>query len=79
MASQTELICLLLSCGFSLLYIETADRPGLLLEMIKIMADINVNVESAEIETEVCPLGPPLSPFLIWCLSEHLLLYFGVN
>ncbi|XP_027104753.1 ACT domain-containing protein ACR12 isoform X2 [Coffea arabica] len=36
----------------SLLYIETADRPGLLLEMIKIMADINVNVESAEIETE---------------------------
>ncbi|XP_027106955.1 ACT domain-containing protein ACR12-like isoform X2 [Coffea arabica] len=36
----------------SLLYIETAARPGLLLEMIKIMADINVNVESAEIETE---------------------------
>ncbi|KAL3520887.1 hypothetical protein ACH5RR_019036 [Cinchona calisaya] len=36
----------------SLLYIETADRPGLLLEIIKIMADININVESAEIETE---------------------------
>ncbi|KAF9598762.1 hypothetical protein IFM89_031430 [Coptis chinensis] len=36
----------------SLLYIETADRPGLLLEIIKIMADINVNVESAEIDTE---------------------------
>ncbi|XP_020684482.1 ACT domain-containing protein ACR12 [Dendrobium catenatum] len=36
----------------SLLYIETADRPGLLLEIIKMMADINVNVESAEIDTE---------------------------
>ncbi|KAM7467809.1 hypothetical protein LguiB_015371 [Lonicera macranthoides] len=36
----------------SLLCIETADRPGLLLEIIKIMADINVNVESAEIDTE---------------------------
>ncbi|XP_047328364.1 ACT domain-containing protein ACR12-like [Impatiens glandulifera] len=36
----------------SLLCIETADRPGLLLEMIKIMSDINVNVESAEIDTE---------------------------
>lgn len=38
---------------FSLLCIETADRPGLLLEVMKIMNDINVNVESAEIETEV--------------------------
>lgn len=36
----------------SLLCIETADRSGLLLEVIKIMADININVESAEIETE---------------------------
>ncbi|XP_058107325.1 ACT domain-containing protein ACR12 isoform X2 [Magnolia sinica] len=36
----------------SLLYIETADRPGLLMEIIKIMADINISVESAEIDTE---------------------------
>lgn len=36
----------------SLLYIETADRPGLLLEIMKIMADINITVESAEIDTE---------------------------
>ncbi|KAK8928996.1 hypothetical protein KSP39_PZI017793 [Platanthera zijinensis] len=36
----------------SLLYIETADRPGLLLEIIKMMVDINVNVESAEVDTE---------------------------
>ncbi|XP_008787972.1 ACT domain-containing protein ACR12-like [Phoenix dactylifera] len=36
----------------SLLYIETADRPGLLLEIIKIIIDINIDVESAEIDTE---------------------------
>lgn len=37
----------------SMLYIETADRPGLLLEIIKIIADTNIDVESAEIDTEV--------------------------
>ena len=37
----------------SLLYIETADRPGLLVEIIKIIADVNIDVESAEIDTEV--------------------------
>ncbi|XP_039125445.1 ACT domain-containing protein ACR12 isoform X1 [Dioscorea cayenensis subsp. rotundata] len=36
----------------SLLYIETTDRPGLLLEIIMILSDININVESAEIITE---------------------------
>ncbi|ONM42326.1 ACT domain-containing protein ACR12 [Zea mays] len=35
-----------------ILYIETADRPGLLLEIIKIIADTNIDVESAEIDTE---------------------------
>lgn len=38
----------------SMLYIETADRPGLLLEIVKIITDVNVDVESAEIDTEVC-------------------------
>ncbi|KAL1201428.1 ACT domain-containing protein ACR12 [Cardamine amara subsp. amara] len=36
----------------SMLWIETADRPGLVVEMIKVMADINIDVESAEIDTE---------------------------
>ncbi|XP_011620652.1 ACT domain-containing protein ACR12 [Amborella trichopoda] len=36
----------------SLLIIETADRPGLLMEIVKILADVNVSVESAEIDTE---------------------------
>ncbi|OEL31776.1 ACT domain-containing protein ACR12 [Dichanthelium oligosanthes] len=46
----------------SMLYIETADRPGLLLEIIKIIADTNIDVESAEIDTEV----------LINCLRYYL-------
>lgn len=49
---------------YSLLCIETADRSGLLMEVIKIMADINVDVESAEIDTEV----------LAVCLSCSLLI-----
>ncbi|KAL0299069.1 UNVERIFIED_CONTAM: ACT domain-containing protein ACR12 [Sesamum radiatum] len=69
----------------SLLYIETADRPGLLLEMIKIMADVNVNVESAEIDTEGlvakdtfhvnyrgAALNSSLSQVLVNCLRYYL-------
>lgn len=41
------------SIFISLLYIETADRPGLLVEIIKVIADVNIHVESAEIDTEV--------------------------
>ncbi|XP_059450865.1 putative disease resistance protein RGA1 [Corylus avellana] len=36
----------------SLLYIETADRPGLLVEIINILADFNIDVESAESDAE---------------------------
>lgn len=36
-----------------MLYVETADRSGLLMEIVQIMADINIHVESAEIDTEV--------------------------
>ncbi|XP_052199469.1 ACT domain-containing protein ACR12 isoform X2 [Diospyros lotus] len=69
----------------SLLYIETADRPGLILEIVKIMADINVNVESAEIDTEGlvakdkfhvsyrgAALNSSLSQVLINCLRYYL-------
>ncbi|KAL1544450.1 ACT domain-containing protein acr12 [Salvia divinorum] len=69
----------------SLLCIETADRPGLLLEMMKIMNDINVNVESAEIETEGlvakdsfhvsyggAALNSSLSQVLVNCLRYYL-------
>ncbi|KAL6494278.1 ACT domain-containing protein acr12 [Orobanche gracilis] len=69
----------------SLLYIETADRPGLLLEMIKIVSDININVESAEIDTEGlvakdkfhvsyrgAALNSSLSQVLMNCLRYYL-------
>ncbi|XP_073316661.1 ACT domain-containing protein ACR12-like isoform X2 [Primulina huaijiensis] len=69
----------------SLLSVETADRPGLLLEMIKIMSDINVTVESAEIDTEGlvakdrfhvnyrgAALNSSLSQVLVNCLRYYL-------
>ncbi|XP_068652959.1 ACT domain-containing protein DS12, chloroplastic-like [Aristolochia californica] len=36
----------------SLLYVETADRPGLLVDLVRIITDINVAVESGEFDTE---------------------------
>ncbi|KAG9156644.1 hypothetical protein Leryth_006618 [Lithospermum erythrorhizon] len=69
----------------SLLCIETADRSGLLLEIIKIMADINIDVESAEIHTEGLvakdkfhvsyggqALKSSLSKVLVNCLRDYL-------
>jgi len=45
------LVCLIYAR--SLLSVETADRPGLLLEILKVICDISIYVESAEIDTEV--------------------------
>nr|CAD1836740.1 unnamed protein product [Ananas comosus var. bracteatus] len=69
----------------SLLYIETADRPGLLLEIIKVITDENLDVESAEIDTEGliakekfhvsyrgAALTDPLSQLLVNCLRYYL-------
>lgn len=69
----------------SLLSIETADKPGLLTEMVEIMNDINVMVESAEIDTEGLvakdkfhvsyhgqALSKSLSEVLTNCLRFHL-------
>ncbi|XP_065869775.1 ACT domain-containing protein ACR12 [Euphorbia lathyris] len=69
----------------SLLCIETADRPGLVVEIMKIMADINLDVESAEIETEGlrakdkfhvsyrgAALTSSLSQVLVNCLRYYL-------
>ncbi|CAL4982402.1 unnamed protein product [Urochloa decumbens] len=69
----------------SMLYIETADRPGLLLEIIKIITDTNIDVESAEIDTEGlvakdkfhvsyrgAKLNSSLSQVLINCLRYYL-------
>ncbi|KAI6669305.1 hypothetical protein NL676_004190 [Syzygium grande] len=69
----------------SLLYVETADRPGLLVDIIKNLADININVESAEIDTEGlvakdkfyvsyggAALNSSLSQVLVNCLRYYL-------
>ncbi|XP_038679925.1 ACT domain-containing protein ACR12-like isoform X2 [Tripterygium wilfordii] len=69
----------------SLLCIKTADRPGLLVEIIKIIADVNIDVESAEIETEGlvakdkfhvsyrgAALSSSLSQVLVNCLRYYL-------
>lgn len=37
----------------SLLYVEAADRPGLLVDLVKMITDINIAVESGEFDTEV--------------------------
>ncbi|XP_062191564.1 ACT domain-containing protein DS12, chloroplastic-like isoform X2 [Phragmites australis] len=36
----------------SLLVVETADRPGLLVDLVKIISDINITVQSGEFDTE---------------------------
>ncbi|PSR95988.1 ACT domain-containing protein [Actinidia chinensis var. chinensis] len=36
----------------SLLYVETADRPGLLVDLVTIITDINITVQSGEFDTE---------------------------
>ncbi|XP_040995231.1 ACT domain-containing protein ACR11-like isoform X3 [Juglans microcarpa x Juglans regia] len=36
----------------SLLYVETADRPGLLVDLVKIITEINIDVKSGEFDTE---------------------------
>ncbi|KAH8479497.1 hypothetical protein H0E87_031320, partial [Populus deltoides] len=38
-------------CG-SLLFVEAADRPGLLVDLVKAITDINIAVESGEFDTE---------------------------
>ncbi|KAL5977779.1 hypothetical protein ACLOJK_036802 [Asimina triloba] len=36
----------------SLLYVETVDRPGLLVDLVKVITDISISVESGEFDTE---------------------------
>lgn len=69
----------------SLLIVETADRPGLLLEIVKIISDVNITVESAEMDTEGlvakdkfhvsyggAALTSSLSQVLVNCLRYYL-------
>jgi hypothetical protein len=56
MLSNFGYICMLLIICFqfcSLFYVETADRPGLLVDLVKSITDIDIAVESGEFDTEV--------------------------
>lgn len=44
---------------------ETADRPGLLVDLVKIITDINIAVESGEFDTEVIISYPKCGASLI--------------
>ncbi|KAM1826618.1 hypothetical protein ACFX13_025954 [Malus domestica] len=68
----------------SLLYVESADRPGLLVDLVKIIIDINVAVESGEFDTEgllakakfhVSYRGKPLIKSLQQVLANSLRYY----
>lgn len=41
----------------SCIHVETPDRPGLLLEIVKVLTDISVQIKSADIHTEVRTTG----------------------
>lgn len=65
----------------SLLVVETADRPGLLVDLVKIISDINITVQSGEFDTEgllakakfhVSYRGKPLTEALQQVLSNSL-------
>ncbi|XP_008342759.3 ACT domain-containing protein ACR11-like isoform X2 [Malus domestica] len=68
----------------SLLYVESADRPGLLVDLVKIIIDVNVAVESGEFDTEgllakakfhVSYRGKPLIKSLRQVLANSLRYY----
>jgi len=44
--------------AYSTLFIKTRDRPGLLVEIVKVLKDINVNVISAEVRRIKTPPAP---------------------
>lgn len=66
---------------FSLLVVETADRPGLLVDLVKIISDININVQSGEFDTEVttvlqsvCSCKEPYSsPYILYSCRGYWL------
>ena len=55
---------------FSLLVVEAADRPGLLVDLVKAISDTNVTVQSGEFDTEVTLVVWSLclckEPFISW-------------
>jgi hypothetical protein len=51
--SSLKLLIIKNCWSYSLLVVEAADRPGLLVDLVKIITDINIEVQSGEFDTEV--------------------------
>ena len=56
--------------AFSVLHIKTLDRPGLLVEIVKVLKDINVNVISAEVRPCIA-CCPACAAFAMRTLLPH--------
>ncbi|KAG2432723.1 hypothetical protein HYH02_012857 [Chlamydomonas schloesseri] len=72
----------------SLLRIVTSDRPGLLVDIVRVLKDINLNVVSAEIETEgalakdeffITYHGEPLNPPMVTLVTNALQYYLSLG
>jgi UTP:GlnB (protein PII) uridylyltransferase len=74
--------------AYSTLFIKTLDRPGLLVEIVKVLKDLNVNVISAEVDTEgrtvvdtfyVTYHGEPLNKSMVQLVTNALQYYLSLN
>ncbi|PNH05516.1 hypothetical protein TSOC_008211 [Tetrabaena socialis] len=72
----------------SVLKIETRDRPGLLVDIVRVLKDINLNVVSAEIDTEgrlakdeffITYHGEPLSSPMVLLVTNALQYYLSLG
>jgi hypothetical protein len=55
--------------------VETADRPGLLVDLVKNITDINVSVKSGEFDTEVIIFHSLFVGFCFYFFFSFPLLY----
>ncbi|CAK0784609.1 hypothetical protein CVIRNUC_007813 [Coccomyxa viridis] len=67
--------------SFSIVHVKTRDRPGLLTDIVRTLKDLNVNVISAEVDTEgavaqddfiVTYHGEPLNPSMVLLVNNTL-------
>jgi UTP:GlnB (protein PII) uridylyltransferase len=72
----------------SILQVVTSDRPGLLVDIVSVLKDINVNVVSAEIDTIggearddffVTYHGEPLNPPMVQLVTNSLQYYLSLS
>ena len=59
---------------------ESADRPGLLVDLVKIITDVSIAVESGEFDTEVI-IYKEVSSFILYLnrITFRCSIVFGLN